>query len=241
MVRSLFLSCLSVAVAGFSLTGSNADAGLTPIGPAGAHEATQEQILEHVYGAGLSRSGSDFVGPNGLTIRRVDDAADRSIAFDGPTRVDLVAAFTDWKWDYSMRDAAGRRVGGGSQAGSGFDAHGGFTVSGDRKHLQFVLDHGANHELRSDDSVDQLVTYTVSGPDGRNETMFFWEDWTRRQHPLGDFNDLVFRAVPTGANSDGSAVKAAPSAVSIPLPPGAWTGAAGLLGVMVASARRFRR
>lgn len=233
-----FLTCCGVA--GAALLGApSAFAGLTDVRPAAGGEVGHEQILERIYGSDFAASGADFVGGD-VTVRRVDDAADRSIRFDAPRRLDLVAAFTGWQWDYSLRDASGNSVGSASQSGSGFDVGGGFDVAaGDS--FEMVLDHQSGRSYRSGDSLDQLVTYDVTRADGGEDTLLFWEDWSRAKGSDGDFNDLVFRAssLDSGGGTVGGDAPAA--AVTIPLPPAVLPGAAGLLGVGMVAMRRFRR
>ena len=238
MYRKLLMGC-GAAGAALWIGVPSAVAGLTDVRPAAAGEASHEQILERIYGGDFAASGTDFVG-GGVTVRRVDDTADRALRFDSPGRLDLVAAFTGWQWDYSLRDGAGNRVGTASQRGSGFDTSGGFDVAaGDS--FEMVLDHASGRRYRSTDAVDQLVTYEVLGADRGDETLLFWEDWSRRKDSDADFNDLVFRAsvdLSGGADASGGD---APAAVSIPLPPAAWPGAAGLLWDGMVAVRRYRR
>ena len=78
--------------------------------------------------------------------------------------------------------------------------------------------------------------------DGGEETLLFWEDWSRARGSDADFNDLVFRA--SGLDLDGGGAAGAgdaAAAVSIPLPPAAWPGAAGLVGVGMVTVRLYRR
>jgi hypothetical protein len=140
-----------------------------------------------------------------------------------------------------MNDSTGRRVGSGSQSGSGFDVSGGFDVPDGDGPFEMVLDHDSGRQYRSGDSLDQLVSYSVSGAEGGEATLLFWEDWSRREGSDADFNDLVFRA--SGLNLGGAGTTPAPAAdaVSVPLPPAAWPGVAGLIGVGLVSMRRFRR
>ena len=242
MHRRFSMLCCGAAGAALWLGAPAAVAGLTDVRPAAAGEATHEQILEHVYGVDFAASGSDFSG-GALTVRRVDDGADGRFGFDTPRRLDLVAEFTGWQWDYSLRDGSGNRVGSGSQSGSGFDTGGGFDVAaGDS--FEMVLDHASGRQYRSSDVLDQLVTYEVSGADGVDERLFFWEDWSRRKGSDQDFNDLVFRAWSGGLAGGGAAAvgdDGSAGAVSIPLPPAAWPGAAGLIGVGMVAVRRYRR
>ena len=237
-----FLMCCGAAGAALWLGAPAAVAGLTDVRPAAAGEATHEQILERVYGGDFAASGSDYTAGD-VTVRRVDDGADGRFSFDAPRRLDLVAAFTGWQWDYSLRNGSGARAGSASQGGSGFDVSGGFDVAaGDS--FEMVLDHASGRQYRSSDELDQLVTYEVTGADGGEERLFFWEDWSRRKGSDQDFNDLVFRAWSGDFGGGGAAAvtdDGAAGAVSIPLPAAAWPGAAGLVGVGMFAVRRFRR
>ena len=241
MDRKFLLSC-GVAGAALWVGSTAAFAGLTEVRPAANGEPGQEQILERLYNVDLSASGADFVG-SGVTVHRVDDNADAVFSFDAPRRLDLVAAYTGWQWDYSLRDSTGRRVASGSQQGSGFNTSGGVDVPANRS-LEMVLNHRSGQVRRSSDALDQLVTYDVTGEDGASSRVFFWEDWSRRQGSDRDYNDLVFRASPQAdlAGGGGATAGATPAGpVSVPLPPAVWQGAAGLLGVGTIAVRRFRR
>ena len=238
MYRRFLTGC--GVMAGLWLGATPAVAGLTDVRPAEGGEVGHEQILERLYGGDFSASGADFSG-GGVTVRRVDDSADRTLDFDAPGRLELVAAFTGWQWDYSLRDSAGSRVGSASQAGVGFGAGGGFDVAKGGE-FEMVLDHASGRQYRSGDSLDQLVTYEVARADGGEETLLFWEDWSRARGSDADFNDLVFRA--SGLDLDGGGAAGAgdaAAAVSIPLPPAAWPGAAGLVGVGMVTVRLYRR
>jgi len=236
-----FLTCCGAAGAALWLGAPPAVAGLTDVRPAAAGEVGHEQILEQIYGGDFAASGSDFVG-GGVTVRRVDDSADRTLDFDAPGRLDLVAAFTGWQWDYSLHDASGNRVGSGSQTGSGCDAGGGFDVAAPGSY-EMVLDHQSGRQYRSGGSLDQLVSYEITRGDGGEETLLFWEDWSRAKRSDADFNDLVFRASSLDLGGGGAvgAGDAPAAAVSIPLPPAVFPGAAGLIGVGMVAVRRYRR
>ena len=122
----------AVAGAWSFVAAPSASAGLTDVRPAAAGEAGHEQILEHLYGVDFDRSGADWVSDaGGLRVRRVDDSSDGRVSLEGARRLDLVAAFTSYRWDFGVRSADGRTLGSASQSGSGFDADGGFAVSGD--------------------------------------------------------------------------------------------------------------
>jgi hypothetical protein len=238
MNRTFLLSC---GVGAALWVGSQqANAGLTEIRSPAAGEPGQEQILERLYNVDLSASGADFVG-SGLTVRRVDDSADGRFSFDAPRRLDLVAAYTGWQWDYSLQDSSGRRVAAGSQQGSGFNTSGGLDVPANQS-LEMVLNHRSGQVRRSSDTLDQLVTYDVTGADGATSRVFFWEDWARSRGSDRDYNDLVFRASPLANLAGAGAAAATPNGpVSVPLPPAVWQGAAGLLGVSTIAVRRYRR
>jgi hypothetical protein len=241
MYRKFLLSC-GVAGAALWVGSLSAHAGLTEIRSPAAGEPGQEQILERLYNVDLSASGADFVGGS-VRVHRVDDSADGRFSFDGPRRLDLVAAYTGWQWDYSLQDSSGRRVASGSQRGSGFNTTGGIDVPANQS-LEMVLNHRSGQVRRSSDARDQLVSYDVTGANGETSRVLFWEDWARSRGSDRDYNDLVFRATSTGDLSGGgsAAAGAAPSGpVSVPLPPSVWQGAAGLLGVGTIAVRRYRR
>jgi hypothetical protein len=232
-----FLTWCGAAGLAISLGGASALAGTTDVRPAAGGEVGHEQILEQLYGGDFSASGLDYVGGN-VTVRRVDDSADRTLSFGAAGRVDLVAAFTGWQWDYSLRDASGNRIGSASQSGRGFDTAGGIDVAAPGS-FEMVLRHASGRQFVSSDTLDQLVSYEVSGADVGDETLLFWEDWARTKGSDADFNDLVFRV--SGDDLDGGAAAQPAAAVSIPLPPAAWPGVVGLAGVGMVAVRRFRR
>ena len=239
MYRRFLILC-GAAGAALLAGAPSAVAGLTDVRSAANGEVGHEQILERLYGVDFSASGADYVGGD-VTVRRLDDAGDGRLRFDAPGRLELVGAFTGWQWDYSLENAAGERVDSGSQTGSGFDVGGGFDVPAGDGPFEMVLDHSSGRQYRSGDPVDQMVSYSVTGADGGDAALFFWEDWSRREGSDADFNDLVFRAPGLNAGTGAAAVADVPGAVSIPLPPAAWPGAAGLAGVAMVAARRFRR
>jgi hypothetical protein len=241
MYRRFLLSC-GVAGAALWVGSQQANAGLTEIRSPAAGEPGQEQILERLYNVDLSASGADFVG-SGITVHRVDDAADGRFSFDAPRRLDLVAAFTGWQWDYALQDSSGRRVASRTQQGSGFNTNGGVDVPVNQS-LEMVLNHRSGQVRRSSDVLDQLVSYDVTGADGATSRVFFWEDWARSRGSDRDYNDLVFRATALGDLSGGGSATAGATPdgpVSVPLPPAVWQGAMGLLGVSMIAVRRYRR
>ena len=241
MYRKFLLSC-GVAGAALWVGSQQAHAGLTEIRSPAAGEPSQEQILERLYNVDLSASGADFVG-SGVTVHRVDDSGDHRFSFDSPRRLDLVAAFTGWQWDYSLQDSSGRRVASGSQQGSGFNTTGGIDVPANQS-LEMVLNHRSGQVRRSSDALDQLVSYDVTGADSATSRVLFWEDWARSRGSDRDYNDLVFRATSAGDLFGGgsAAAGATPDGpVSVPLPPAVWQGAMGLLGVSMIAVRRYRR
>ena len=235
-----FLILCGAAGAALLAGAPSAVAGLTDVRSAANGEAGHEQILERVYGVDFSASGADYLGGD-VTVRRLDDAGDGQLRFDAPGRLELVGAFTGWQWDYSLENAAGERVGSGSQTGSGFDVGGGFDVPAGDGPFEMILDHSSGRQYRSSDALDQMVSYVVSGAEGGDATLLFWEDWSRREGSDADFNDLVFRAPALNLGTGAAAVADVPGPVSIPLPPAVVPGAVGLMGVGMVAVRRFRR
>jgi hypothetical protein len=225
------------------MSSTPAAAGITEVRSAAAGEAGREQILEHLYGADFSRSGSGWVsGDGGDTVSRVDDASDRQISLAGAGRLDLVAAFTSYRWQYGIRGANGQTLGSARQSGSGFDVSGGFDLPAARtgnEATELFLRHPNGTHYESGDASDQVVTYRVSGAGRGDETLYFWEDWAPGRGSDMDFNDLVLRSSnrPAAAAAD-----AAPhQTLSVPLPPAVWPGVAGIVGVAMLSARRRTR
>ena len=240
MYRRFLILC-GAAGAALVVGAPSAVAGLTDVRSAANGEVGHEQILERLYGVDFAASGADYSGGD-VTVRRIDDAADTHLRLDSGSRLELVGAFTGWQWEYSLEDAAGQRVGSGSQTGSGFNVGGGFDVPAGDGTFEMVLDHSSGRQYRSGDAVDQMVSYAVTGADGGNATLFFLEDWSRREGSDMDFNDLVFRATnPNFGGAAPAAVGDAPGPVSIPLPPAVLPGVMGLAGVGMVAVRRFRR
>lgn len=243
------LLCSGLAAGALWVGALPARAGLTDVRPTANGEVGHEQILERLYGVDFAASGSGY-SAGGINVSRVDDSADRVLSFDQSQRVELVAAFTGWEWDIGLEDASGRRVATAPQSGNGFNATGGFDVPAGSGPLALTIEHASGRQYRSGDSLDQLVTYTVSGADESDgKTLFFWEDWSRRERSDMDFNDLVL-LTSAGAPGDDTAdfsgggaggAGEAPAATGVPLPPAAWPGAVSLFGVTWYAMRRYRK
>src|SRR3954447_19441194 len=105
MVCAKRLTCGAAAIGALWVSSGIASAGLTDVRSAAPGEVGQEQILERLYNADFSRSGSSWVsGDRGITVSRVDDASDRQFGAAAPHHIDLVAAFTGYRWQYGVQD-----------------------------------------------------------------------------------------------------------------------------------------
>jgi hypothetical protein len=241
MVRTKRLTCGAAAIGALWVSGGIASAGLTDVRPAAPGEVGQEQILERLYNADFARSGSSWVsGDRGITVSRIDDASDRQLGATAPGHIDLVAAFTGYRWQYGVQDGARHTLASARQSGSGFDVSGGFDLPAGANASELFLQHANGRRYQSADATDQMVSYRVSGASSGDQTLYFWEDWARGRGSDMDFNDLVLR----GSDMTGAvaAQAAAPQqTASVPLPPAVWPGVAGLVGIAALSARRRLR
>jgi hypothetical protein len=226
---------------------SVAEAGYTAVKqPKRRSEAGHEQILERVYGGNFvsDASGLSFSNESGVTVTRVED--------DGVAR-------TDQTW--SGRHVSARAVAAFSRkqktagyfgATSGGEVKKVFDVSGRRFDVAGAGESVVENDLRlgrdadavrtfssvasaNRDGMDHLVSYEVKGLSAQQASVYLlcWEDKFSKRSDR-DYNDLVVEVRAGEAASE--AAMAEP--LLIPLPPAAWTGLGGLLGVGVVSRMR---
>ena len=92
----------------------------------------------------------------------------------------------------------------------------------------------ASNGSRSPDTLDHLVTYQINGtgPAGVHTWLLFWEDRAAQRREM-DYADLAVEVTTRAQQSPRTVGGAAPvtAPVLIPLPPAAWTGLSGLLGL----------
>jgi hypothetical protein len=238
-----------VVLAGALLVGAPAArAGYTAVKqPKRAAEASHERILEHVYGGDFvsDAAGLSFSNESGVTVTRLED--------DGPTAGDAslaghtfnaraVAAFpgkrrTASYFGSNSAPGAGQVVG---VAGRAFDISGNGQVSGSE--LSITARHGRSQRSFSAvasgnrDAMDHLVAYEVKGVSGQQAPVYLlcWEDKFARRSDR-DYNDLVVEL----QTAEAAARAPLTQPLLIPLPPAAWPGLGGLLGVGVFA--RFRK
>jgi len=214
-------------------------------------EVGHEQILEKVYGGDFvaDPTGLSFSNGSGVTVTRLEDGSGSS---------------TDAQWygkSISARAVAAfsgrRRTAGYFAATSGGDARRIFEASGRKFDVtgagssgapvdgELLLESGRGRRTKvfssavasNSDGNDHLVTYQVTGT-GQPASVYLlcWEGKFARQSDR-DYNDLVVEV--QAAEIASRAPFTQP--LLIPLPPPAWTGLAGLLGLASVSSFRRRR
>lgn len=240
----LFSRAVMTAFVGgaFVIAAPSAEGGYTAVKQSKRrNEVSHEQILEHVYGGNFAAdsTGLSFSNESGVTVTRVDDAADESWA-GRRVSARAVAAFSRGRKTAGyfgasaggsvdkLLEARGRQfdVAGTGDSGAPLDGGLVFGKNG-RRGRTFSSVASANA-----DGMDHLVSYEVKGLSGQQASVFLlcWEDKFSRRSDR-DFNDLVVEV--QAAEASTRAALAEP--LLIPLPPAAWTGLAGLLSLGVAS------
>jgi hypothetical protein len=208
------------------LTVADARAGYTPVAPCTYDsELGHAAILSHAYGGDFAANGLDFSNGS-ITAMRCDDTG---------------SGYADQCWTAGLHSArALARFGGFEQSlgvvhgESGGSAQTLFTVVGTGLNVSGSVDdldcsgkafrfaRGGGGELFTsfdDDNTlgyDQMISYRVTGPNGLDRYVLFFEDASAAQNSDWDFNDLVVEI-------DG----ASPHAV--PLPAAVWSGLAMLM------------
>ena len=248
MWRLFSRAVLTAFVGGaFVMAAPSAEGGYTAVKQSKRrNEVSHERILEHVYGGNFAAdsTGLSFSNESGVTVTRVDDAADESWA-GRRVSARAVAAFSRGRKTAGyfgassrgsvekMLDASGRKfdVGGTGETDSPLEGGLVFGKNG-RRGRTFSSVASANA-----DGMDHLVSYEVKGLSGQQASVFLlcWEDKFSRRSDR-DFNDLVVE-MQAGEAATRSALA---EPLLIPLPPAAWTGLAGLLSLGVASVVRRR-
>lgn len=247
MSRRFKKAAAAVLVAGaISLIAPSAEAGYSAVKqPKRKSEVSHERILERVYGGDFVADGAglSFSNSSGVTVTRVDDAADE--LWSGKRlSARSVAASTGRR---KTAGYFGATVGGRVQklvvgAGRQFDVAGNAAtpVDGD---LVFAKGRGKRAKTFSSvassnrDGMDHLVTYEVKGTSGQQASVYLlcWEDRFAGRSDR-DYNDLVVEV----QAAEAAARDPMSQPLLIPLPPGAWTGLGGLLGLGIV-ARLHRR
>jgi len=220
-------------------------AGFTPINANESGEPNQLQILDHVYGGSFTKDGNDFAN-GAITATRVDDSQDQIWSqTDAIVSARAVASFNTLTEAFGYFNGAS-----GGSFHTLFTASGtGFNVSGNSGTVPMTtpyrLGRGGEGTLFSSngaenvDQRDHLVTYAITGVPGTPANvqtwMLFWEDLPAPSSDF-DFNDFVVEM-----KTDPPATASTPPLL-IPLPPAAWTGLSGLMGLgLVGGIRRFCR
>lgn len=249
MWRLFSRAVLTAFVGGaFVLAAPSAEAGYTAVKQSKRrNEVSHERILEHVYGGNFAAdsTGLSFSNESGVTVTRVDDAADESWA-GRRVSARAVAAFSRGRRTagYFGASSAGNVERLLQTTGRKFDVAGA-GESGGPVEGALVFGAGAGRRGRTFSSVasanadgaDHLVSYEVKGLSGQQASVFLlcWEDKFSRRGDA-DFNDLVVEV----QSADAATRAALAEPLLIPLPPAAWTGLAGLLSLGVASVLKRR-
>ena len=213
-----------------------AQAGYTPVAPCTYDsEHGHAAILSHAYGGDFVADGLGFTNGN-VTAVRCDDS-------------DPAGGYADQCWTANLLTArALARFGGFEQclgvvlgkagglaqelftvSGSGFNVAG--SVDGlDLSSGPFRFTRGGEGEpctsFDTDNILghDQMVSYRVTGPNGLDRFVLFFEDSTAAQNSDWDFNDLVVEIEGAGPHA-------------IPIPPAVWSALAVMLSGGLWSAR----
>lgn len=250
MARSLHkifqAACCAGVLAAFAPV---ADAGYTAVNqPKRKSEVTHEQILERVYGGDFvaDPTGLSFSNASGVTVTRLEDGTAGESAMSGKdVSARAVAAF-----------AGRRKTAGYFGTSSNGQVHKLFTRAGRQYDVagagqtatpvdgSFILGTGAAKGGKvfssvaemNRDGMDQLVSYEVKGTAQQASVyLLCWEDKFAGRSDR-DYNDLVVEV------QAGEAAARAPVSqpLLIPLPPAAWTGLTGLMGLALMSWTRKR-
>ena len=248
MFRRCQQTAAAVLAAGaIALFAPAADAGYTAVKqPKRKSEVSHEQILERVYGGDFvaDAAGLNFSNNSGVTVTRVEDAADESWAGRSLSARAVAASSGRRKTAGYFGASAGGEVrklveGAGRQfhvtgaAESAVAAEGALVFAKGRGKRAKTFSSIASSNR---DGMDHLVTYEVKGASGQQASVYLlcWEDRFAGRSDR-DYNDLVVEVQAAEAMSRDPMSQP----LLIPLPPAAWTGLAGLLSLGVLS--RLRR
>jgi hypothetical protein len=235
-------------------TTPTAQAGFTKVQQAKrASGPSHEQILEHVYGGDFvaDSSGLGFSSDTGVTVTRLDDAADgtwhgtmesaRSVAAFGrnPRATGYFGGSAGGRFS-KLIDTGGRKFDVSGVCDTATAVDGELSFGRGRKANRVYSSVAENNR----DDADHLVSYEVhsAGADAGSSTyLLFWEDKLGRRSDR-DFNDLVVEIRTASTASDAAATAAAISEpLLIPLPPALWSGLGGLVGLGAFGAVRRSR
>ena len=245
------LTVRSLAAASLAVLAPAAEAGYTAVKqPKRQSEVSHEQILERVYGGDFvsDAAGLSFSNSSGVTVTRLEDTlgATAAEAVAGKTvSARAVAAFSGRR---KTAGYFGARSGGQVQklfdvAGRQFDV-GGAADAAVAADGELVLAKARGRGVKTFSSIasanrggtDQVVAYEVKGTSGQQASVYLlcWEDRFANRSDR-DYNDLVIEV----QAAEAAAREPMSQPLLIPLPPGAWTGLAGLLGLgLISSLRR---
>jgi hypothetical protein len=247
------VSLVSLVIAGaLALSASPACGGYTAVAQPKRHgEVSHEQILEKVYGGDfvVDPTGLSFSNGSGVTVTRLEDGSGAATdapwsgktitaravaAFSGKHRTAGYFAATSAGDSQQIFDASGRNfdVTGAGDSGTQIDGELLLATGRGRRVKVFCSDVASNS-----DGMDHLVTYQVKGT-GQPASVYLlcWEGKLARQSDR-DYNDLVVEV--QAAEIAARAPFTQP--LLIPLPPPAWAGLAGLLGLASVASFRKRR
>jgi hypothetical protein len=213
-----------------------AHAGYTPVAPCTYDsELGHAAILSHAYAGDFAANGLDFSNGN-VTAVRCDDSDDAGgyAAQCWTAKLLSARALARFGGFEQCLAVVPGKSGGLSQelfsvSGTGLNVSGsvnGLDVTG--KSFRFARG-GEGEPCTSFDTDnimgrDQMVSYRVTGPNGLDRYVLFFEDATAAQNSDWDFNDLVVEINGAGPHA-------------IPLPPAVWSALAVMLSGGLWSAR----
>lgn len=250
MFRWCQRTAAAVAAAGIlAVLAPAAEAGFTAVKqPKRKSEVSHEQILERVYGGDFvsDATGLNFSNNSGVTVTRVEDAADESWAGKEISARAVAASRKGRRTAGYFGTSSGGQVQklvekSGRQFQVASTANSGVTSDGE---LMFSKGRGRRAKtfssvaLSNRGGMDQLVTYEVKGSSGQPASVYLlcWEDRFAGRSDR-DYNDLVVEV----QAAEAVARDAMSQPLLIPLPPAAWSGLSGLVGLGVLSRLRRRQ
>ena len=250
MVRRFRNAATTALVAGaLALAPPLVEAGYTAVNqPKRKTDLSHERIIERVYGGNFvaDATGLSFANESGVTVTRLDDGPAGDVAFAGRTiSARVVAAFSGRRKTaaYFGVDSGGKLETLFALSGRHLDVTGaGQSAAPVSGNLVLVKNpRNARRAFSSlapanRDSMDQMVAYEVKGTAQRASLyLLCWEDKFAGRSDR-DYNDMVVEIEAREA----TARAAMSQPLLIPLPPGAWTGAAGLASLALLSWTRRR-
>jgi hypothetical protein len=225
-------------LAGSFVAAGSAHASFTSIGPMGAGEDNQLQIIQHQFGGSWHQVGDDFYNGS-MSAKRVDDwlsvpgvldVNNGNVGFTTDQmwtghkfNVTAVAKFSDYSQEFGATNKNGDlKVILPSVTGYGYNiTPASHTVDMGGQQFKWSRQGSSGNQSSLDsedvDGRDHLLTYMIDGVPGTSGPvwMLFFEDLNGSVFPQGartyaDFNDLVLE------------VRSVASPV--PLPPAGWAG-----------------